>query len=173
MRFICVGVLAVGFSPRAPLRATGWALVTACCIACYSVIDGMGVRLSGDPLSFAGWSFVVCAIPILLFAFWRRGARPLAVAMRADWRRGALVGVMSAMGYALVLWAQSFAPIAQVSALRETSIVFGAFIAFILLREKLGARRWIGAIIVAAGAAAMRRPLPLERLAFQFIFILN
>jgi drug/metabolite transporter (DMT)-like permease len=73
--------------------------------------------------------------------------------MRADWRLGAVVGVVSAIGYAIVLWAQSFAPIAQVSSLRETSVVFGALIAFFFLKERLGARRWIGAGLVALGAA--------------------
>ncbi|MBN8608629.1 MAG: EamA family transporter [Caulobacterales bacterium] len=38
------------------------------------------------------------------------------------------------------------------TALRETSVVFGALIAFLVLRERLGLRRWAGAIIVAAGA---------------------
>jgi drug/metabolite transporter (DMT)-like permease len=44
------------------------------------------------------------------------------------------------------------APIAQVTALRETSVVFGALIAFLFLRERLGPRRWAGAAIVALGA---------------------
>ncbi|MEJ0023456.1 MAG: DMT family transporter [Alphaproteobacteria bacterium] len=150
---VCVGVLAVGFSPRAPLRATIWATITACGIACYSVIDAMGVRLSHEPLGFAGWSFVANGVVIFLFALWRRGSAPLIAAMRADWKLGALVGVVSAIGYAIVLWAQSFAPIAQVSSLRETSVVFGALIAFFFLKERLGARRWIGAALVAGGAA--------------------
>jgi drug/metabolite transporter (DMT)-like permease len=150
---VCVGVLAVGFSPRAPWKATGWALLTACGIACYSVIDATGVRLSGEPLGFAGWSFVANGVVIFLYALWRRGGAPLAAAMRADWRLGAVVGVVSAIGYAIVLWAQSFAPIAQVSSLRETSVVFGALIAFFFLKERLGARRWIGAGLVALGAA--------------------
>jgi uncharacterized membrane protein len=51
-----------------------------------------------------------------------------------------------------VLWAQTFAPIAQVTALRETSVVFGAMIAFVFLHERLGARRWLGAVVVALGA---------------------
>jgi drug/metabolite transporter (DMT)-like permease len=51
-----------------------------------------------------------------------------------------------------VLWAQTFAPIAQVTALRETSVVWGALMAFVFLKERLGARRWTGAAIVALGA---------------------
>ena len=41
---------------------------------------------------------------------------------------------------------------AQVTALRETSVVWGALIAFFFLHERLGPRRWLGAAIVAFGA---------------------
>jgi drug/metabolite transporter (DMT)-like permease len=75
----------------------------------------------------------------------------LADAAGAPWR-GIGIGVISFAGYGLVLWAQTFAPIAQVTALRETSVVWGALIAFVFLRERLGLRRWLGAAIVAAGA---------------------
>jgi drug/metabolite transporter (DMT)-like permease len=82
----------------------------------------------------------------------RRGAtRLFADAAVAPWR-GIAIGVISFAGYGLVLWAQTFAPIAQVTALRETSVVWGALIAFVFLRERLGARRWMGAFIVACGA---------------------
>jgi drug/metabolite transporter (DMT)-like permease len=66
--------------------------------------------------------------------------------------RGIGIGIISFLGYGLVLWAQTIAPIAQVTALRETSVVFGAVIAFAVLREHLGLRRWIGAFVVAMGA---------------------
>ena len=51
-----------------------------------------------------------------------------------------------------MLWAQTFAPIAQVTALRETSVAFAALIASVVLRERLGLRRWFGASVVACGA---------------------
>ncbi|MEZ5962169.1 MAG: EamA family transporter, partial [Hyphomonadaceae bacterium] len=78
----------------------------------------------------------------------RRLLRDAAV---APWR-GIGIGLISFAGYGLVLWAQIFAPIAQVTALRETSVVWGALIAFFFLHEKLGPRRWLGASIVALGA---------------------
>jgi drug/metabolite transporter (DMT)-like permease len=37
--------------------------------------------------------------------------------------------------YGLALWAMTQAPLAVVAALRETSILFGALIAFIVLKE--------------------------------------
>jgi drug/metabolite transporter (DMT)-like permease len=92
-------------------------------------------------------------MPMVAFCVWRRGAkRLLADASIAPWR-GIGIGVISFAGYGLVLWAQTFAPIAQVTALRETSVVLAALMAWLLLHERLGARRWIGAGIVAAGAA--------------------
>jgi len=92
------------------------------------------------------------SVPMAAFAFWRRGAkRLLRDATVAPWR-GIGIGVISFAGYGLVLWAQTFAPIAQVTALRETSVVWGALIAFLFLHERLGVRRWLGASIVALGA---------------------
>jgi drug/metabolite transporter (DMT)-like permease len=146
------GVMLVGASPNAPLRATLWALAIGLCISGYSLNDALGARVAGNALQYVGWTTGLMSIPMIGFAVWRRGPkRLLADAAVAPWR-GIAIGVISFAGYGLVLWAQTFAPIAQVTALRETSVVFGALIAFVFLRERLGLRRWIGALIVAAGA---------------------
>lgn len=148
---VSLGVLLVGFSPRAPLKATLWALGIGLSIAAYSLIDALGARAGGDPLVYVAWTSGVMGVPMVAFAFWRRGAGLLKDAAHAPFK-GVFIGVISFAGYGLVLWAQTFAPIAQVTALRETSVVFGALIAFVFLREHLGARRWLGAIVVALGA---------------------
>ncbi len=149
---VSVGVICVGASPNAPLRATLWALAIGLCISGYSLNDALGARVGGNAAQYLGWTTFLMSIPMIGFAFWRRGVkRLLADAAVAPWR-GIAIGVISFAGYGLVLWAQTFAPIAQVTALRETSVVFGALIAFAFLRERLGPRRWIGAVIVAAGA---------------------
>ena len=49
------------------------------------------------------------------------------------------------------MWALSVAPMAAVSALRETSVLFAAIIGVKLLGEPLGARRIAAAALVAAG----------------------
>lgn len=149
---VSVGVFAVGASPHAPLRATLWAGAIGLCIASYSLVDALGARAAGNAVVFLGWSMALMSVPMAAFAFWRRGAKRLLADASVAPLRGIGVGVISFAGYGLVLWAQTFAPIAQVTALRETSVVFGALIAFIFLREKLGARRWLGALIVALGA---------------------
>ncbi|MGD9968110.1 MAG: EamA family transporter [Hyphomonadaceae bacterium] len=149
---VSLGVFTVGASPRAPLKATLWAGAIGLCIASYSLVDALGARAAGNAVIFLGWSMTLMSVPMAVFAFWRRGAaRLLTAAAIAPWR-GIAIGVISFAGYGLVLWAQTFAPIAQVTALRETSVVWGALIAFLFLREGLGLRRWLGAAIVAAGA---------------------
>lgn len=148
---VSTGVLAVGASPRAPLRATLWALACGVTIAAYSLVDALGARAEGDAVRYLGWQMALQSAPMAGFAFWRRGRRLFADAAVAP-LRGIAIGIAGFGGYGLVLWAQTFAPIAQVTALRETSVVWGALIAFALLRERLGLRRWIGALVVALGA---------------------
>ncbi|MBC7770307.1 MAG: EamA family transporter [Phycisphaerales bacterium] len=149
---VSLGVLCVGASPNAPLRATLWALGIGVCIASYSLVDALGARAGGDALVYVAWTSGIMGVPMIAFAVWRRGpARMVRDAAVAPWR-GIAIGIISFAGYGLVLWAQTFAPIGQVTALRETSVVFGALIAYFILRERLGLRRWLGAIVVGLGA---------------------
>ncbi len=148
---VSLGVLCVGASPRAPLKATLWALGIGLCIASYSLVDALGARAGGNALVYVAWTSGIMGVPMIAFAAWRKRGYLIPDAMVAPWR-GIAIGVISFLGYGLVLWAQTIAPIAQVTALRETSVVWGALIAFFLLRERLGLRRWAGAFIVAAGA---------------------
>ncbi|WP_142764391.1 EamA family transporter, partial [Klebsiella pneumoniae] len=68
-----------------------------------------------------------------------------------------LLGGVGTMGsYGLALWAMTQAPLAVVAALRDTSILFGAFIAFVLLKEKVVGLRIAAALGIAAGAVLLR-----------------
>jgi len=48
------------------------------------------------------------------------------------------------------------APIAVVAALRETSVLFGALIAVVVLKEPLRASRVVAALLIVAGLALIR-----------------
>jgi drug/metabolite transporter (DMT)-like permease len=63
---------------------------------------------------------------------------------------------LSFVAYGLVLWAMTFAPIAAVSAFRETSVVFAALIGMLFFGENAGKRRIVGATIVALGAVVLK-----------------
>jgi drug/metabolite transporter (DMT)-like permease len=97
----------------------------------------------------------------LLRARWRRG-----LGMRGGLRLGrpeprhwvlALgAGSLCFASYLIVVWALQSAAAAPVSALRETSVIFAALIGMVLLKEPLGVRRVIAALVVAAGIVMIR-----------------
>ena len=150
---VSAGVLSVGISPNAPLKATLWALMIGASIASYSLNDALGARASGNAAIFIAWNQTLMSAPLVAFALWRRGpARLFDDAKRDPWR-GLIVGAVSMLGYGLVLWAQTMAPIAQTTALRETSVVFGLLIAWLFMHERVGLRRALGACLAASGAA--------------------
>ncbi len=136
-------------------KAVGFALATSVTIGLYSISDGMGVRRSAEPLSYIAWLFALDSIPVLFAGLWFRRGR-LVAAFGPTLARGGLGGVIASLGYGIVIWAMSHAPIAHVSALRETSVILAAVIGTLFLGEPFGARRIIAAAVVAAGAALLR-----------------
>ncbi len=149
---ISAGVMLVGVNRRAPVAATGWALLTGAAIAGYSLVDALGVRANGDVFSYKGWGAIFTFLPISLFVIARRGPARFAALAAGRWRVGMIAGAVSSAGFMLVLWAQMRAPIGPITALRETSVLFGAALAALLLKEQVGGRRWAGALVVCAGA---------------------
>ncbi|NBX43232.1 MAG: EamA family transporter, partial [Rhodobacteraceae bacterium] len=121
--------LAVAAWRISPMHAGGlvFALGNAGVIAAYTVVDGQGARLSGNALSYTGWTFVLTAILLLLTTRLMRGQQ-LWGALRPMWRTAVLGGAGTLGAYSMVLWAMGHAPIAAVAALRESSIVFAAII---------------------------------------------
>lgn len=153
---ISAGILATGIAPHAPARATLLALCVALTIAGYSVLDGLGARASGEPVGYAIWFFVLMgACFMAIVAAWR-GPAALALYARTNWRRAAVGGPAGALGYGLVLWAMSFAPVAGVSALRETSVAVAAFIGWAFMGDPMSKRRIAGAALVLGGAALLK-----------------
>ncbi|BCW87180.1 hypothetical protein sos41_03070 [Alphaproteobacteria bacterium SO-S41] len=153
---ISFGILLTGFAPHAPLRATLLALCVALTIATYSVLDGLGARASGEPIGYAAWFFVLMGATFAgIVAAWR-GPGALAAYAGTNWRRAAIGGPAGALGYGLVLWAMSFAPVAGVSALRETSVAVAAFIGWMFMGDPMSKRRIAGAMLVLAGALVLK-----------------
>lgn len=83
-------------------------------------------------------------------------ARQLWVYARDNWGYGLVGGVGTLVSYGLALWAMTLAPVAMVSSLRETSILFGVLISAWVLRERVNRRRWMSAGLIVAGAVVLR-----------------
>jgi drug/metabolite transporter (DMT)-like permease len=74
-----------------------------------------------------------------------------------DGRKILLIGGnLSYIAYVLVLWACLSTPIAVVSALRETSIIFALLLGTILLKEKLTVMKALMTIIILTGIITLR-----------------
>jgi drug/metabolite transporter (DMT)-like permease len=143
---------AIGKIPPLALR---WGLATSVLIAAYTVADGMGVRVAGNPFSYIIWLFVLEPIPIGLwllatdrsgwFSYMR--AKPVKIC----------AGALAAAGaYAMVIYAMGVAPMGMVSSLRETSVIFAALIGTFLFREPFGRQRIIAATLVCCGVVLIK-----------------
>jgi drug/metabolite transporter (DMT)-like permease len=150
---LAIGLVSLAFSSghlgRAELPAIAAAVLTGITIAAYTLVDGLGVRRSHDPYAYAALLFALQGPVFPVAALIRR---PLA--SWSDWRVvriGLLAGLVSLVAYGAVLWAQTEAPLGEVAALRETSVITGAAIGAVMLKERFGARRVAAAALVAAG----------------------
>jgi drug/metabolite transporter (DMT)-like permease len=153
------GIIAIALQRHRVSRAGVLAaLATGATIALYTVIDGIGVRLSaGQPLVYTAWMFMFYWLMPLLFVA-TRGIAPLWTPLRDEPLAVASSlagGLVSLAAYGIVIWALQAGAMGMVSALRETSVVFAVLIGRVFLRETVTATRWLACLVVAAGAVCL------------------
>ena len=129
------------------------ALATGASIAGYTVVDGIGVRASGNWVAYTGGVFAFfLAMPLWYLA---RGRRAMFAVPVAEAGKAASGGAISLLAYGAIIWAMQTSPMGAVSALRETSVVFAALLGAAFLGERLTALRIAACCIIAAGAACV------------------
>jgi drug/metabolite transporter (DMT)-like permease len=151
---VCGGIVAFA-SGAHDRRATLFALANAAVIGAYTLIDAQGVRASAAPASYTLWFFAANALVIIAMGWARRGSAVTRYLGRR-WRRTLLGGACAVGSYAIALWAMTRAPVALVAVLRETSVIFGAILAALVLKEKLTRRRLFATGAVLAGLILLR-----------------
>ena len=77
-------------------------------------------------------------------------------AMRPVMKYGISGGVLSVASYGAALFALSLIEAARVTAIRETAVVFGALLGWLILKEGIGPRRIIASVVLVAGLAMMQ-----------------
>jgi drug/metabolite transporter (DMT)-like permease len=140
---------------RLDRRAVGFALFTAVTICAYSLVDGIGARRAGSAHAYSAALFVGIGPVMTVYALARRGPGVMAI-MRRHWGTGLAGGALQLGSYGVDIWAMTVAPIAIVAALRETSVLFGALIAVIVLGEPLRAVRVAAAMAIVIGLVLIR-----------------
>ena len=131
------------------------AVCTGVFIAGYSLVDGIGARLAGTSLGFFSWLTIFDSILFALFVstFNRQAIRDIPTKNKRAFLIG---GSASFCAYALVVWGFTQAPIAVVTALRETSIIFALFIGVFVLKERLDLAKVIATMFTLCGAALLK-----------------
>ena len=156
------GIVSLAFQGRSPGESQGKsvragflpaAFTTGVLIGAYTVVDGIGVRLSGNSLSYATSMFLLWSITMPAIYYATRGRPPAYT--RAQTAMALTGGLVSILAYGIVIWAMQYDAMGVVSALRETSVVFAAIIGRVFLKETLSARRIASCLAIAAGAACL------------------
>lgn len=155
---VSFGVISLAFRGQQKVELSrgtlGAALATGVFIACYSVIDGIGVRLAGNAPSYTAWLFLMDGVTMPIAFVLIRGFTSPGVAWSETVKAG-LGGAVSVLGYGVIIWAVSLNAMGPVSALRETSVVFAALIGRAFLNETLTLRRFAACIVIATGAICL------------------
>jgi drug/metabolite transporter (DMT)-like permease len=145
-----------GDGTRLRLAAIGWAIATGVGIAAYNVIDAQGVRSGPSQWSFIVWLFVLDWIGITCVTFLTRGWTAFAASTRAAFRPGLAAGLCSLASFTMALYGFSIAPVAYISAMRETAVVFAALMGWLILKEGFGPRRTLAALVLAGGLGLLQ-----------------
>lgn len=149
---ICIGILSLEFGQKLPKRFVFLlSLLTAITVAMYTVIDGLGARVSGNSTSYLIWLSLLQSIFYSGIVVGLKGGRPCLSHIRRYWKTGLLTGSISLSTYGVVLWTMTQAPIAYVSALRETSVLFASIIAVVWLKETFNIYRLLSSAIILIG----------------------
>lgn len=139
-------------------RSAVAALITGAVIAVYTVVDGIGVRLSeGHSLAYTPWMFAFYwLMPLVFLAQRGRGAwRTLTGAGWPPLLSAAGGGLISVLAYGIVIWAMQASQMGAVSALRETSVVFAVLIGRFIMREAVSRTTWLACFVIAGGALCL------------------
>jgi drug/metabolite transporter (DMT)-like permease len=157
---VAVGVLRLGLASVGPFmhrmgaqegphsRDLVLGLAIGIAIAGYTLVDSEGLD-HADPLPYLFLIAAVCAVAYTGGLLASGRGRELKAELTP---RNALTAAATFGAYAMVLAALELAPAAPVAAVRESSIVIAALMAWLFLGEE---RRIAGAALVAAGVAAI------------------
>ncbi|MGH3727410.1 MAG: EamA family transporter [Micromonosporaceae bacterium] len=143
--------------PEASVRrgtGIGYGLAAGVLIATYTVVDAAAVKaFAVTPILFDWANNTIRTALLTPYAVRHRSK--ISQVWREHWRAALVVSTLGPLGYILVLYAFTLAPVSLVAPARELSIVVGTLFGLWLLREPQGVRRIFGAVLVVAGVAAL------------------
>jgi len=158
---IMVGVTVVGLARSASSVATSFtplvlALAAGATISCYTMLDAWGSRASSSAISYGLVGATLDGVIFLaIYSVFLRKELPDSYITENALQlvAGSLFVIAS---YVISVWAVTVAPVALVSALRESNIFFGLVIAVTILKEGLNRSKIIGSFAILTGLVLLR-----------------
>jgi len=164
---VCVVVLGVlgvalsvlpGPSGQGQGAGVGLALATGGAIAGYHLVDRQAMIMAGAPhpveYLFLRHFFLAILVTLWVLLVLGRGR-----AMGREWRtnRGGvvIVGVCTPLAYLLIIWALKFGDVTSIAAGRNIGIFISTLVGALVLKERVTARRLVGAVVIAAGVIGL------------------
>ena len=130
------------------------ALVTGTTIALYTVVDGIGVRHAGGTTiaaaAYTAWLFLLFFLTPAIYI--SKNGLGAVRAPAKDMAAYATGGLVSAGAYGIVIWAMQSGAMGALSALRETSVLFTAFLGHMFLKEELISKKMVACVVIVLGA---------------------
>lgn len=138
----------------APLKylttsSSRYAIISAIGTTVYSITDKLGVT-TVNPLLYSFWLGFFVTGMMTVTVVYRKGVDSIRNEMKNPFRVS-IAGVLMRGGYMMVLYAMSIAPVSYILALRQVSVVIGALMGVVILKESYGRVRIIGSIIIFFG----------------------
>jgi drug/metabolite transporter (DMT)-like permease len=154
--FIGFGLISLSMSPKKNKnisKAILFALLNACIIALYTIVDGFGVRGATSAFSYIILLLFLDGFLYSSIVFNHRSwpLQELKLYFNQRWPFFLCGAVATMSSYGIALWAMTVAPISVISALREISVLFAVLIAVLFLKEKVGKFRWLGILLISIG----------------------
>ena len=128
------------------------ALFIALLISIYTTIDGAAVRHGAAyALPYVMTMFALVPLPVTPFILRQYGWPRIREIWSQQGMLLSVTGLLGVLAYLTAVLAFAIAPLSYSGAVREVSVVFGAFAGWWLLKEKMGGMRVLGAIVIFMG----------------------
>ena len=153
---VCIGLFLISYSDRIKFNYTAFGLgfLTAIMITAYTLVDGIGVRHSPDPYTFLYWMLLLNGTPALVVSFLFKDSGIRIINKNLIFT-GILFGILAPLAYGIVVWCMQYLPIAYVSSLRESSIIFATLIGMIILKENTASKRIFPSLFIVVGISLL------------------
>ena len=133
--------------------ALSWAAATGVMIGTYTILDADGARRTSNGFAYGVVLTIVAALCLSVSGVVRGRGPAFVASLRSSWPRYVMSGIALTGAYSLVLVAVRFdgVRLGYVATLRESSVVLGAALGWLVLGERMGRSRVVSSLIVLVG----------------------